>query len=70
MPQNGYVYIGSTGKYYRPRRAKSMHMNFQDALKECHKDGATLVEYQTEAEFEVAKRMMGDQKSNNVFETN
>ena len=45
-------------------------MNFQDALKECHKDGATLVEYQTEAEFEVAKRMMGDQKSNNVFETN
>ena len=59
VPQGGYVYIGSTGKYYRPRNSQQFQINFQDALKECHKEGATLIEYQTAAEFQVAKRMMG-----------
>ena len=55
-PPNGFSVIPGTGKYYRPFCEKSQ---YREALKKCLDLGATLVEFQSEAEFAAVQHMTG-----------
>ena len=56
-PPDGYVYVGQTGKYYRPYKTKKW---FLGALKECQAEGATFIEFRTSEEKEVLKHMQSE----------
>ena len=56
-PPDGYLYVGQTGKYYRPYATRKW---FLGALKECQADGATFIEFRTNEEHEVLKLMQSE----------
>ena len=53
---NGFAKMPGTEKFYRPF---SEMKKFHEALKTCRDLGATLMEFQTEAEFKTALLMHG-----------
>ena len=55
-PPNGFSVVPATGKYYRPFCEISQ---YREALKKCLDLGATLVEFQSEAEFAAVQHMTG-----------
>ena len=54
---DGYVFVGPTGKYYRPYKTRK---KFLEALEVCQADGATLIEFRTPAEHEVLDHMQSE----------
>ena len=56
-PPDGYVYVGPTGKYYRPYATTKW---FLGALKECQNEGATFIEFRTPEERRVLNHMQSE----------
>ena len=52
-------YESHSGKYYKAFKTNPEKKNFFEALEVCHKDGATLAEYQTASDYAAIKHYQG-----------
>ena len=49
--------MGTSNRFYRPY--KHENKTYFEALETCQNDGATLIEFRSDQEYEIAKRMTG-----------